>query len=228
MVDSSISAHVNTDSENETPPATFDFKSQVQQFIEFDQKRWRLPGRHSTGDEQTIFTVLFGTWDLLQYSAMDKDASQHAIECSVRELFHNLNLLADYVGNPKIAVPNLLDVTFLPRYAGRKNGTTANFAQKQHQSVFLWTYWNTALSHEASKWDRGDLFVPNVHDIVMQEVRAKQMHSANVADSKGVGKQAPLFQEVVEPCLVQVTDAITGTLQAATQTCTDPSSHLFW
>ena len=226
MVDSGVFAHVTSDYGNETL-AVFDFKTQVQQFIEFDKKRWRFPGRHA-GDEQTTYTVLFGLWDLLQYSALDKDAAVHAIDCSVRELIHNLNLLADHVGTPKVVVPNLMDVTFLPRFSGRKEGSAADFAMKQHQSVFLWTYWNTVLSHEASKWERGDLFVPNVHDIVMGEVRAKQMHSGKVTDSKGLGKQKPLFQEVEEPCLAQVTDANAESLQTAAQTCTDPSAHLFW
>lgn len=222
MVDSNIFSDVTREARKETL-AVFDFKTQVQQFIEFDKKKWRLPGRHAPGDEQTIFTVLFGTWDLLQFSALDKDAAVRAIDRSVDELFHNLDTLADHVGAPKVTVPNLMDVTFLPRYSGRKDESATEFAQKQHQAVFLWSYWNTALSQAASEWARGDVFVPNVHDIVMEEVRAKQMFTNRVADAVGNGRQEPLFEEVEKPCLVQA-----ASLQAAAHPCTDPGAHLFW
>lgn len=227
MVDSDILLDATKEERDETL-AVFDFKTQMQQFIEFEKKKWRLPGRHATGDEQTVFTVLFGTWDLLQYSALDKGAAISAIDRSVKELFHNLDLLADHVGTPKVTVPSLMDVTFFPRYSSKKNESATGFAQKQHQAVFLWTYWNSALSQAAAEWDRGDLFVPNVHDIVMAEVRAKQMYSNQIADAKGNGRQEPLFQEVEQPCLVQETDANTGSLQTAARKCTDPGAHLFW
>ncbi|KAF1977653.1 hypothetical protein BU23DRAFT_270772 [Bimuria novae-zelandiae CBS 107.79] len=227
MVDSSILLDATSYARNDTI-AVFDFKTQVQQFIEFDKKKWRLPGRDDTDNEQTIFTVFFGTWELLQFSALDKDGAVRAIDRSVKELVHNLDLLADHVDNPKVTVPNLLDVTFLPRYSRRKYESATEFAQKQHKSVFLSTYWNAALSQTASEWDRGVLFMPNVHDIVVEEVRANQMYSRQIVDSKGNGKQEPLFQEVEEPCFVQETDANTGNLQAAARTCTDPGAHLFW
>ncbi|KAK7189095.1 hypothetical protein DPSP01_010321 [Paraphaeosphaeria sporulosa] len=224
MVDSNIFLDVTSESRKETL-AVFDFKTQVQHFIEFDKKKWRLPGRH-TADEQTVFTVLFGTWDLLQFSPLDKDAAIRAIDRSVKELFHNLDILADHVGTLKVTVPNLMDVTFLPRYSDRKNESATEFAQDQHQAVFLWSYWNTALSQAASEWARGDVFVPNVHDIIMEEVRAKQMFTNRIADAKGNGRQEPLFEEVEKPCLVQ--DPNAQNLQAAAHPCTDPSTHLFW
>lgn len=226
MVDSNIFRDVTSESRKETI-TVFDFKTQVQQFIKFEKNKWRLPGRHhSAVDEQSIFTVLFGTWDLLQFFRLDKDAAIRAIDRSVKELFHNLDVLADHVGTPKVTVPNLMDVTFLPRYSDRKNESATEFAQAQHQAVFLWSYWNTALSQAASEWARGDVFVPNVHDIVMEEVRAKQMFTNRIADAKGNGRQAPLFEEVEKPCLVQ--DLNAQNLQAAAHPCTDPSTHLFW
>jgi hypothetical protein len=225
MVDSNIFLDVTSESRKETL-AVFDFKTQVQQFIEFDKKKWKLPGRHSAAEEQTIFTVLLGTWDLLQFSALDKDAAIRAIDRSVKELFHNLDVLADHVGTLKVTVPSLMDVTFLPRYSDRKDESATEFAQEQHQAVFLWSYWNTALSRAASEWARGDVFVPNIHDIVMEEVRAKQMFTNRIADAKGNGRQEPLFEEVEKPCLVQ--DSNAQNLQAAAHLCTDPSAHLFW
>ncbi|KAF2446725.1 hypothetical protein P171DRAFT_238164 [Karstenula rhodostoma CBS 690.94] len=225
MVDSNILLDVTSGSRKEML-AVFDFKMQVQQFIEFEKKKWRMPGRHSAADEQSVFTVLFGTWDLLLFSPLDKAAAIRAIDRSVKELFHNLDVLADHVGTPKVIVPNLMDVTFLPRYSDRKNEPATEFAQKQHQAVFLWSYWNTALSQAASEWTRGDVFVPNLHDIVIDEVRAKQMFTNRIADAKGNGRQEPLFEEVEKPCLVQ--DSNAQNLQAAAHPCTDPSTHLFW
>lgn len=207
----------------------FDFKTQVQQFIEFDKKRWQLPGRHAAPMGQTVFTVLFGTWDLLHFSTLDKEASVRAIDRSIQELFLNLDILADHIDTPMVAIPNLMDITLLPRFSDKRNDSAAKFAMEQHQAVFMWSYWNTALSRAASEWNRGYLLVPNVHDIVVNAVRAKQMYAGRISDAHGNGKQEPLFAEVEKPCLAQESNSSVGNLEAtAAQPCSNPGAHLFW
>jgi len=229
MVDSGIFNNATCDNGKHTQVAS-DFQAQVKQFIEFEKRTWRIPGRHATGDGRSIFTVFFGIWDLLQYSLLDIEGAKHAIDNSVEELLHNLDLLVDHVGAPiEVVVPMLVDVTFLPRFSSKKDRSAPMFAQDQHQAVYLWTYWNMRLSQRASEWVKGDLFIPDFHGIVMDQVRAKQLYAGSITDATGSGKQVPLFEEVEQPCLASKTDANAHKLQAAdTETCHDPSRFLFW
>lgn len=227
-MDSDIFANVTAGTRNETL-ALFDFGTQVQQFIEFDKTR------QVTGDDDdkwTIFTVFFGIWDLLEYSVLDKSDAMHAMDRSVEELFHNLNLLADYTGGSiRAVIPKVVDVTFLPRFQMRKNKSEVIFAHDQHQSVFLWTYWNTALSRAAAEWKGGDIYMPDLNSIVMDQVREQQLYSKQISDAAGIGKQTPLFDEVVQPCLSLKAGNGDTDLQAAAadvEKCFDPARHLFW
>lgn len=229
MVDSDIFANATSERRNETL-VLFDFQTQVQQFLEFEKRKRQIPERLRRIDEWTVFTVFFGIWDLLEYSALEKEAAIHAIDRSIDELLHNLDILADQVGGPiKVVIPKLVDVTFLPRFASRKNESTTMFAAEQHQSVFLWTYWNTALSQASVGWGKGDLFIPDLNGIVMNQVRAKQLYSKQISDATGFGKQKPLFDEVERPCLASKTESNASYLQAADiEKCFDPAGHLFW
>jgi hypothetical protein len=145
-------------------------------------------------------------------------------------LFHNLNTLADFAGERiQVVLPKLIDVTFLPLFnqPARQNTTFDNLAQDQHQSVYLWTYWNTALSQAAKGWRHGDIYMPDLNSVVLNQVRAKQLYSKQISDASGFGKQAPLFDEVEQPCLSLKADD--GDLQAAEEEkCFDPAQHLFW
>ncbi|KAF2796816.1 hypothetical protein K505DRAFT_155678 [Melanomma pulvis-pyrius CBS 109.77] len=228
VVDSDIFANVTAGTRNETL-ALFDFRTQVQQFIEFDKTR-QVSG--DGDDKWTIFTVFFGIWDLLEYSVLDKSDAMHAMDRSVEELFHNLNLLADYTGGSiRAVIPKVVDVTFLPRFQMRKNKSDVVFAHDQHQSVFLWTYWNTALSQAAAEWKGGDIYMPDLNSIVMDQVREQQLYSKQISDAAGIGKQIPLFDEVVQPCLSLKAGNGDTDLQAAAadvEKCFDPARHLFW
>jgi hypothetical protein len=230
VVDADIFANATRGVKNETL-VLFDFQTQVQQFISLEKERGQrqLPVRLRKVDEWTIFTVFFGIWDLLEYSTLEKETAIHAIDGSVEELMRNLDNLADHVNGPvKVVMPTLVDVTFLPRYSRRKYDSATQFAQNQHQAVFMWTYWNTAMSRAAKEWVHGDLFVPNLHGMIVNQVRAKQLYSKQISDATGWGKQMPLFDEVEKPCLGFKTESSADGLQAAASRCSNPANHLFW
>ncbi|KAF2639419.1 hypothetical protein P280DRAFT_61248 [Massarina eburnea CBS 473.64] len=231
VVNADIFANATSDGRSETL-MLFDFKTQVEQFIAWEEKRGQIPARLRTVDEWTVFTVFFGTWDLLEYSALENEKAIQAIDRSVVELMRNLDILADHVDGPvKVVIPRLMDVTFLPRYSNRKNESTTVYAMDQHQSVFLWTYWNQVLSQAMVEWSRGDLYVPDLHGIVMNQVRAKQLYSQQITDATGYGKQEPLFDDVKQPCLTTSTNTngTAGQLQApGIEMCSEPTRHLFW
>jgi hypothetical protein len=226
VVDSDVYANGTAEKHAQTL-ILFDFKAQVQQFMGYEKQRRLMPARfRRTG--RTIFTVFFGIWDLLEYSTLEKAKAVHAIDRSIEELFHNLDLLREHVGNPiEVVIPKVVDVTFMPLFQARKNESTSGFAQTQHQSVFLWTYWNTALSQAAVHWSGGDIYMPDFNGIVMDQVRSNQLFSKHISDASGSGKQMPLFDDVERPCLT--TMAGDAELQAAeVEKCFEPARHLFW
>lgn len=230
LVDSDIRAQAVpvTDNDNSTQ-TMFDFKTQVQQFLDYEEKKHRVgvPERLRKVDEWTIFTVSFGLWDLFEYSTLEREYALKAIDNSIEGLFENLDLLAKHVTAPmKVVAPKLVDVTFLPRFQSMKDINKEHFAEDQHQLVFLWTYWNTALSRTASQWKHGEIFMPNPNNLILDQVRAKQLYSKNLSDASGAGKQAPLFDYVEEPCVQSISDDSARILQAAgVKKC---SKHLFW
>ncbi|KAF2190720.1 hypothetical protein K469DRAFT_736478 [Zopfia rhizophila CBS 207.26] len=227
VVDSKIFANATADRGTEAL-AVFDFHTQVQQFINFEKQKRLMPGRLSK-NEWTIFTIFFGIWDLWEYSVLDKAKGIHAIDRSIEELFHNLDILREHTDTPiKVVIPKLMDVTFLPRFQMRKNESTSVFAQDQHQSVFLWTYWNTALSQAAVEWGNGDIFMPDLNGIVMNQVRAKQLYSKHISDASGFGKQMPLFDDVEQPCVPMNTEDADDLQAADVEKCFEPGRHLFW
>jgi len=231
VVDMNIFANATVGKRNQTL-ALFDFRTQVQQFIEYDNEQpgpVAQKGKIDLEAKWTVFTVLFGIWDLLEYTSLEKEAAEHAVDRSVEELFHNLNDLASHVGMPiKVVIPKVVDVTFLPHFQNGKNGSDV-FANKQHESVFLWTYWNTLLSQAAAEWQGGDIYMPDMNAIVLDQVRQKQMYSSNTSDESGAGKQAPLFDEVEKPCLSLKAEGGGSDMQAAdVEKCSHPARHLFW
>jgi hypothetical protein len=232
LIDSDIRAQAVPVTDNNNTQAMFDFKTQVQQFLEYEKQKKRVgvPERLRKVDEWSIFTVSFGLWDLLEYSTLEKEYALKAIDNSIEGLFENLDLLAKHVATPmKIVAPKLVDVTFLPRFQSRKDIDKEHFAEDQHHLVFLWTYWNTVLSQAASQWKHGEIFMPNPNNLILDQVRAKQLYSKQISDASGMGKQEPLFDYVEEPCLrSKVHDSVSELQAAGVEKCFDAPKHLFW
>ncbi|KAF2848837.1 hypothetical protein T440DRAFT_148277 [Plenodomus tracheiphilus IPT5] len=210
---------------------TTDFKTQVRQFLTYDKGRRHIPRRfRKVENEWTVFTVFFGLWELMEYSSLEKQYAMLAIENSIEKLFQNLDVLAAEVDFPlKVVVPRMVDVTILPRFQSTKNATQEQFAETQHLLVFLWSYWNTVLLQTATQWAKGQAIVPDPNTLIVEQVRVGQLHSKQISDASGTGKQAPLFQYVEQPCLAsKPNDGAPGLQTAAVEKCEDPSQHLFW
>lgn len=124
----------------------------------------------------------------------------------------------------------VVDVTILPRFQSTKYATQEHFAESQHLLVFLWRYWNTVLLQGATRWKNGEIFMPDPNALIVEQVRVGQLHAKQMSDATGLGKQAPLFEYVQQPCLSTKPEGRGATnLQAATvEKCVDPAQHLFW
>lgn len=228
MVNADIFANATNKAKDELS-VLFDFKAQVQQFINHEKNRKQLPAGLRQSDQWTVITILFGIWDLLAFSSLETMQAVETIDRSVAELMRNLDILVDHVEGPlKVVVPSVLDVTFLPRFFKRKNESSAMYAMDHHQAVFMWNHWNTALSKALVNWDRGDLSMPDLHGIVMDQVRNHQLYYNQISDADGFGTQAPLFHDVEQPCQMLNTSHTSDLQAAAVETCADPTRHLFW
>jgi hypothetical protein len=232
LVDSDIFAQAVKARDKHAVSILPDFKTQVRQFLQYEQGKHRVPSRLRKVDEWTIFTVSFGLWDLFEYSALEQPAAIKAVDSSIETLFEGLDLLAQHAAAPiKVVVPSLVDVTFLPRFQARRKDIAheQSFAEEQHKLVFLSTYWNTALSRTALQWKNGDLFMPDPNTIIVDQARAKQLHSQHESDASGAGSQQPLFEHIQRPCLTLGPGRSAADLNAATmQKCADADRHLFW
>ncbi|KAF1852141.1 uncharacterized protein K460DRAFT_269588 [Cucurbitaria berberidis CBS 394.84] len=230
MVDADVSAQATSRNSNDGIVTSFDFKTQVRQFLTYDKGSRYIPKRFRRVDQRTVFTVFFGLWDLLEYPDLHVEFAMRAIENSLTALFQNLDVLADHATVPiKVVIPSMLDVTFLPRFQSRKNATQEHFAEKQHHLVFLWAYWNNVLFQRATQWTKGKVFMPDLNTLIMDQVRAKQLHSRHISDASGSSEQASLFEFVEQPCLSSKRGSSVTDLQAAAiEKCLDPALHLFW
>ncbi|KAF2017393.1 hypothetical protein BU24DRAFT_149714 [Aaosphaeria arxii CBS 175.79] len=229
MVDSNVLVKASAGEKNGTL-ALFDLSTQVQQFLDQEDNGGFLRGRVGRSEGPTMFTIFFGFWDLLEFASLEKQDAIRAVEESIEALFRNLDLLAEHAHHPvQVVIPMIMDPTFLPVFQDRRNDFTSVFAHYHHKAVFLWTAWNTALSQAAAKWDRGDAYVPDTNDIVISQVRQKQLLSKHIPDGPGLDKQAPLFDNVEQPCL-SPKQGNGGEVQGddVVEKCFDPTRHLFW
>ncbi|EUC48227.1 hypothetical protein COCMIDRAFT_87821 [Bipolaris oryzae ATCC 44560] len=230
LLDAAVYEDAMGSESNDSAVMSFDFKAQVEQFVTYNKGRRLIPQRLRKEDEWTFFAVYFGLWDLLEYSTLEKSVAMYAIDKSITSLFRQLDVLAaDAPFPPKVIIPKMIDVSFLPRFQMKKKAMhEAQFAETQHRLIFLWSYWNLVLHRTANNWKNGIVYMPEANEAIMQEVRAKQLHSKQLSDAFGVGKQAPLFEHIEQPCLASQRGSA-GSLQASdVQKCSTPAEHLFW
>jgi hypothetical protein len=216
-----------------------DFKTQVRQFVQYEQGQRRGVSRLRAVDEWTVFSVSFGLWDVLGYGALEQRAGMRAVDASVAALFEGLdevarvNTMTKSRNKTTVVLPLLVDVTLLPRFQARRRDARheQRFAEEQHKLVFLSTYWNTAVARAAAQWEtegKGRVVMPDPNRVIVEQARASQLAVAlNRHDHHGQHQhqhQQPLFDHIARPCLTSPAD-----LNAATTAkCSDADRHLFW
>lgn len=165
----------------------------------------------------------------MEYANLRKDFAMVAIENSIDVLLQQLDLLVEAVPTVRVVIPLMLDMTFLPRFQAAKGEAHGNFAETQHLMVFLSTYWNAVLLRQAAQWNNGDIYMPDLNSLLMAQVRSKQLYSDKISDVWNVGRQSPMFDNVVQPCLTRRPDENMSNLHAdSMEKCADPAAHLFW
>lgn len=222
VVDNQI--YANTTSHNETTSLALlpDLKEQIQQWLDYEEEKG-----DSDADDEFLFAVSLGFWDMWQYATLDLGPAQDAISNSVYELFQQLDLIAEHFDEPpRIVLPKLWDVTFTPRFLSlSQDQSDLRFGEQQHKVIYLTNYWNTVMMQSAANWRKGLLFVPDWNTWLLDEIRSTQMLKVGVFDHMGLGQQIPDFLDVSNPCVVAESMA-EGNMHAVR--CSHPRQHLFW
>ena len=233
MVDSELlNKTFNNGKEAEEPLA--DLRTQVQQWVKFEKKQYMSSRIRDTERKGTIFTVWFSLWDLWYYSRKTKDEASKAVEQTVDKLFEQLNEVAkQWEGDLKIVMPEAIDPTFLPGWVAMRTGPNGNDqnADEQRNAVRLVQQWNAALDHKASSWDRGQLYIYNTNEWLLDQVREQQLVVNDMADHNGLGQSGSPWDNVVEGCLGSNARGNTSSLpetNTGVARCKDPSKYLFW
>lgn len=176
-------------------------------------------------EEETIFAISFGFYDIFQYAILDLGDAQNAITQSMHVLFQQLDIIAEHSSSaPQVLISGLWDVTFAPHFQSlslSENNTLPQFGGAQHKMIYLVEYWNSALIQTSMTWSKGDVFYLNWQNWVMDQIRTTQLHDLNIVDSSGNGKETVVFDDVTSPCLLR--SSADNSIA-----CARPERNLFW
>ncbi|KAH7090301.1 hypothetical protein FB567DRAFT_558582 [Paraphoma chrysanthemicola] len=214
---------------SDSTQAISDLKAQVQEYLSYEKARYNIPQSLRATDKWTVFTVSFGLWDLLGFQDLDLEFAMLAIDNSISELFHQLELLTSNVSSPtKIVLSQMMEMTFLPCFQSMRNDTPDVFAEIEHKSNFLVAYWNTVLLRSAIEWEATDLFLLDPNAVVVDLVRGSQLNQGDRPDASGADGRTQLIEYVEQPCMDVLQDSTSGWQADVAEKCFDPSAHLFW
>ncbi|KAI4239324.1 MAG: hypothetical protein L6R40_005539 [Gallowayella cf. fulva] len=155
-----------------------DLKTQVAQWLRFERKQYTSSRMGEKEKRGTIFTVWFALWDIWYYSQLNSDDASAAIRQSMDTLFEQLEIIADnWPTGAKIILPEAMDPTFLPGWSMKRTGPggSDNSADDQRNAVQLVRQWNTALDQRASGWEKGEIYIYNTNDWMLDQVREAQL-----------------------------------------------------
>ena len=226
-----LNSTVNKSKIAEEPLA--DLKTQVQQWIRFENKQRMSSRTRETEKKGTIFTVWFSLWDLWYYSNKTQAEASEAIEETVNTLFEQLDLVAEHWGSRmKIVMPEAIDPTFLPGWLAKRTGPAGNDknADDQRNAVLLVQQWNSALDNKARFWDKGDLYIYNTNGWLMDQVREQQLEVGGVADATGLGQSGSPWVNVNVGCVGsnEKGHKVSSQTSEGVVRCEDPTKYLFW
>jgi hypothetical protein len=210
-----------------------DLKAQVQHWLRWEERK-AVKASDDESEEETLFAISFGFWDIWQYGTLELEEAQNAITQSMFVLFQQLDIVAEHSSSdPQILISGLWDVTFSPHFQSlSENNTAPHFGEAQHKMIYLVKYWNSALIQASMKWSKGDVFYLNWQNWLMDQIRITQMHALKIVDSSSNGKENVVFDDVSTPCVLgssannSTASSRVGAGKPAR--CPKPERNLFW
>ena len=204
-----------------------DLKTQVAQWLKFEKKQYTSSRRREKEKRGTIFTVWFSLWDIWYYSQLTNNDASEAIRQSIDTLFEQLSIIADHWPlGAKIILPEAMDPTFLPGWSMKRTGPAGSdhTAEDQRNAVQLVKQWNEALDKKASDWHKGQIYIYNTNEWMLDQVREAQLVVGDMSDHNGLGKSGSPWDSVHSGCVgSSETNGAVGPAK-----CSEPQKYLFW
>ena len=200
-----------------------DLKAQVQQWLYSEKSRSGTGRMQVVEDSDTTFIVWFSLWDIWYISSLELSVAQLAVRNVLDALFKQLDLIADnWVHDLKIILPKAIDVTFLPLWHGTRTGPAGGdrWADDQRKAVLLVDQWNTELRRRARHWKKGEIYVFDAHEWLLQQMLAS-----------GTAAQAheESWTDVRNGCVGDGSSEGTGeATEKRAVWCQNPRDYLFW
>ncbi|KAI4127211.1 MAG: hypothetical protein LQ338_003330 [Usnochroma carphineum] len=212
-----------------------DLKTQVAQWLRFEKKQYTSSRMREKEKRGTIFTVWFSLWDIWYYSQLSSDEASQAIRQSVDTLFEQLGIIADnWPSGAKIILPEAMDPTFLPGWSMKRTGPAGSdhSADDQRNAIQLVKQWNAALDMRASDWRRGQIYIYNTNEWMLDQVRETQLIIGDMFDHNGLGKSGSPWASVGSGCVgsdeTPSPPASNVKGGAGPPKCSEPQKYLFW
>ncbi|KAL8968736.1 MAG: hypothetical protein Q9183_002321 [Haloplaca sp. 2 TL-2023] len=211
-----------------------DLKTQVQQWLRFEKKQYTSSRMRTKERRGTIFTVWFSLWDIWYYSQLSSVDATEAITQTVDTLFEQLAIIAEnWPLGAKIILPEAMDPTFLPAWTMKRTGPSGSDqrADDQRNAIQLVKQWNAELDRRATDWRKGQIYIYNTNDWMLDQVREAQLVIGDMADNNGLGHSGSPWDSVHSAC---VGNAETHPSSHAKEKflrpsrCSNPSKYLFW
>ncbi|KAL8952912.1 MAG: hypothetical protein Q9222_001202 [Ikaeria aurantiellina] len=199
-----------------------DLKTQISQWLRFEKKHYASSRRGKKERMGTIFTVWFSLWDIWYYSQLATDDAAEAINQSIDTLFEQLGIIAEnWPSGAKIILPEAMDPTFLPGWSLKRTGPggSDHTADDQRNAIQLVKQWNAALDLKASSWQKGQIYIYNTNDWMLDQVREAQLVIGDMVDHNGLGQNGSPWDSVYSGCVDS---------SGALQRCSSPHKYLFW
>ncbi|KAL8839792.1 MAG: hypothetical protein Q9170_001603 [Blastenia crenularia] len=210
-----------------------DLKTQVAQWLKFEKKQYTSSRMREKEKRGSIFTVWFSLWDIWYYSQLTGDDASEAIRQSMDTLFEQLGIIADHWPlGAKIILPEAMDPTFLPGWSMKRTGPAGSdhTADDQRNAVQLVKQWNAALDMRASDWHKGQIYIYNTNEWMLDQVREAQLVIGDMSDHNGLGKSGSPWDSVHLAC-VGSGKAVPSSESTPTESptrCSEPQKYLFW
>jgi hypothetical protein len=205
-----------------------DFRTQVEHWIEFEQNRTTSDLSHIS-PHPYIFTVFFGTWDVLELTQSGIENPLYAIQEAILYLFDQLDIIAERLPTPPtIVLLNMFDLTFTPRYQRQlfKQQATNTLFDAQRHAISVVKEWNKYLRANAQEWTNGHLIYFEVDKWLVRQLRQSQLYNYEYRNIETEDTNPmPAFNETIMPCYTPTTSTDS---RLGKSRCVDPGQYLFW
>ena len=211
-----------------------DLKTQVQQWLRFEKKQYTSSRMRTKERRGTIFTVWFSLWDIWYYSQLSSVDATEAIAQTVDTLFEQLAIIADHWPlSAKIILPEAMDPTFLPAWTMKRTGPSGSDqrADDQRNAIQLVKQWNAELDRRATDWRKGQIYIYNTNDWMLDQVREAQLVIGDMADHNGLGHSGSPWDSVHSACVGNAEPHLSSHEKEKflrPSLCSNPSKYLFW